>query len=150
MNIRTIAVLLSCLIFGSCSSSETPINHNIYHFTACSFVSTAVVFLVPEFKPKKAKETTVTIRGEIKNNSRLLVRKDERENLSLPLKKGSLDTTFSIQTRGEALSFYFLIDSAAGYGEQEKATGSGISGQLSYIQEAASDAIGIFEMIVRR
>ena len=149
MTIRFGILLLYVFFLYSCNKIEAPINHNIYHFTACSFVSTAVIFQVPGFQPKEAKETNITLRGEIKNNSRLLIRKGGQNNLSLALKKGGVDTTFSVQNQGEELSFYFLTDTPAGSPGLEKTSGSGISGELSYIQEAASDAIGIFEMIVR-
>lgn len=87
------------------------------------------------------------LRGEMLNNSRLMLRKDERDYLSLPLKKGNIDTTFNIPNEGEAFSFYFLTDSP---GSLELAGNIPLVESLFDIKETGSDRIGSLELILRR
>lgn len=148
MNIRTAIAIFT--ILSSCGSCGTPISRNIYHFTACSSVSTAVVFQIPGHQSKNQRETGVTVRGELLNNSRLLVKKGEQNSLSLPLKKGNIDTTISVQNHGETLSFYVLTDSSQLSVAGTQVMADRASEGIAYLANTSSDGIGVFEIIVKR
>ena len=77
----------------------------------------------------------------------MLLRKDELDHMSLPLKKGYIDTTFSIRNEGEAFSFYFLTDSPDSL---ELAGNIPLVESLFDIKETGSDRIGSLELILRR
>ncbi len=110
----SILLFLQLLIPKINNSTEYERPCNIYHFTACSFVSTAVVFQVPGSRTRKTNEITVPIRGDISNASRLLVRKNERDHLSLVLKKAVPTLLSAFRTRVKRFLFIFLHTVPAG------------------------------------
>ncbi len=148
-NVITIGFLLA-LVFTSCSNQKEDKSRDTYHFSANPLALTAIIFSVPEYHIKSPQTTKLTIRGEIINESRLLVKREHINEWSAKLPKGSIDTTFSISNLGEALSFYVITDSSQLSAPGTKVSADRASEGIANLASTSSDGIGVFEIIVKR
>ncbi len=148
-NVIAIGFLLA-LVFTSCSNQKEDKSRDTYHFFANPLASTAMVFSVPEYHVESPQTTKLTIRGEIINESRLLVKREHINEWSAKLPKGLIDTTFSISNPGEALSFYVLTGNSQLSAPGGQVMADHASEGITYLAGTSSDRIGVFEIIVKR